>query len=310
MTTDDYGGAADINGIAVQPFSFRSQGELCAGDLRLPAWPGPHAVVILAAGLGGTRLMRLPAFADRFARAGVAAVTFDYRHFGDSEGTPRQLIDIAAQRHDWTAAIDAVRARSDIDTNKVALWGTSFAGGHVLSVAAARRDVQAVVAQGPFTDGWASARTLGAKSMVKLTGYAAADVVNGVRGRGPAYVQAFGPRGSAALMTAPDAMPGVQRLVESSPVAVDTRVAARIALHIGLDRPGRALSPLSAPTLIQVCRGDSVAPDTATLRHIRRANNPLITAEVLPYGHFDIYFGDAFDRITTRQIEFLHQAGL
>lgn len=310
MTIDDHHTASDDNDIAVQPFSFRSHGDLCVGDLRLPARPGPHPVVILAAGLGGTRLMRLPAFADRFARAGLAAVTFDYRHFGDSEGTPRQLIDIAAQRQDWNAAIDAVRARSEIDPNKVALWGTSFAGGHVLSVAAARRDVQAVLAQGPFTDGWASARTLGAVSMVKVTGYAAADVVNNVRGRGPVYVQAFGPRGSAALMTAPDAMPGVQRLVQSSPVPVDTRAAARIALHIGLDRPGRALSSLRAPTLIQVCRGDSVAPDTATLRHIRRAKNALITTEVLPYGHFDIYFGDAFDRITTRQIDFLRLAGL
>jgi hypothetical protein len=40
----------------------------------------------------------------------LTALAFDYRHFGDSDGTPRQLLDIAHQLEDWQAAIAYARA--------------------------------------------------------------------------------------------------------------------------------------------------------------------------------------------------------
>ncbi|WP_310961349.1 hypothetical protein [Nocardioides terrisoli] len=64
-------------------------------------------VVILGHGLVATREMRLDAFAERFARAGIAAVGFPYRHFGDSTGKPRQLLSIKSQLVDWDSAPDA-----------------------------------------------------------------------------------------------------------------------------------------------------------------------------------------------------------
>jgi dienelactone hydrolase len=294
-----------------QAFDFSSHGQKCAGRLwRPPAGQAPHPVVILAAGLGGTQSMRLPVIAERFQQAGFAAVTFDYRYFGDSAGRPRQLLDIAAQRQDWNAAIDAVKAHPELDANRVALWGTSFAGGHVLTIAAQRRDIAAVIAQGPFTDGLASARTVGVISTAKVGVRALSDVASRIVGGPPVYVESFGRRRSAALMTAPDAIPGVQRLVAEAPHPADTRIAARVALHIGLDAPGRRLRHITAPALIQVCRGDSVAPDTATLRHIANAQNPRITASEVPFGHFDIYFGEAFDHVAAAQIHFLRSLPL
>ena len=76
---------------------FRSHGARCAAWLYRPAGDGPHPCVILAHGFGGTREARLWAYAERFRDAGIAALVFDYRHFGDSEGEPRQLIDIRRQ---------------------------------------------------------------------------------------------------------------------------------------------------------------------------------------------------------------------
>jgi alpha-beta hydrolase superfamily lysophospholipase len=67
--------------------------------------------VILAHGFGGTREARLWAFAERFRAAGIAALVFDYRHFGDSEGEPRQLLSISRQLDDWRAAIAFARGR-------------------------------------------------------------------------------------------------------------------------------------------------------------------------------------------------------
>ncbi|MDN5931699.1 MAG: alpha/beta fold hydrolase, partial [Pseudonocardia sp.] len=115
---------------------FTVDGEQCAAWLFRPDSPGRVPCVVLAHGFGMTRACRLDAWAERFAAAGLAALVFDYRGFGDSGGSPRQVLDIAAQRADWRAAVAHARTTPGIDAGRVALWGTSFSGGHVLAVAA------------------------------------------------------------------------------------------------------------------------------------------------------------------------------
>jgi uncharacterized protein len=105
-------------------------------------------VAILAHGFSGT-MDRLVPHAERFAADSIAALVFDYRGFGESGGEPRQVVDLPAQHQDIRAAIAWVRGRDDLDPNRVALWGNSLGGAHVISVAAATR-IGAVVAQIPF----------------------------------------------------------------------------------------------------------------------------------------------------------------
>jgi pimeloyl-ACP methyl ester carboxylesterase len=85
-------------------------------------------------------------------------------------------------------------------------------------------------------------------------------------------------------------------------------VPARIALAILAYRPGRRLGRITTPTLVCVCDPDTVAPNQATERHIRRAANPRITARTYPCGHFDIYLGEPFERAVADQVEFLRAA--
>ena len=119
-----------------EDITFESAGGRCAAWFLRPASNPPHPVVVFGHGLGGVKKQRLAAFAERFAAAGVAALAFDYRHFGDSDGQPRQLVSVRRQLDDWEAAVRCVRARPDVDAHRVALWGTSFAGGHVHTIAA------------------------------------------------------------------------------------------------------------------------------------------------------------------------------
>ena len=86
-------------------------------------------VVILGHGLGATREMRLDAFAERFAQAGIAALAFTYRHFGDSGGQPRQLLSIKRQLADWDAAIAWVKNRRDVDGTRIASGEAPLAAG-------------------------------------------------------------------------------------------------------------------------------------------------------------------------------------
>ncbi len=275
----------------------------CAAWLYRPAdgSPGPSPLVILGHGLGAVREMRLDAYAERFAAAGLAALAFTYRHFGDSGGEPRQLLHIGRQLEDWRAALRYGRALEGIDTRRIALWGSSFGGGHVLEIGAGEPGIAAVVSQCPFTDGVASLRAADPKVAARLTLRALRDDLSRLARRPPVRIPTAGPPGSLALMTAPDALPGVEALAAGH--AVDHTVSARIGTRIGLYRPGRALRRPHPPTLLCVCEHDSVAPARATVRHADRGRD--VEVRRYPIGHFDIYWGDAFERAVADQLEFL-----
>jgi dienelactone hydrolase len=282
--------------------TFDSNGDTCAAWLFLPDGVERPPVVILGHGLGATREMRLDAFAERFARAGVAAIAFTYRHFGDSTGQPRQLLSIKRQLADWDAAIAHAKTRGDVDGTRIAVWGSSFGGGHAIIVASRHPELRAAVAQCPFTDGLASARALGVAGTLRMLPTVAADVVANARGREPVLVKLAGAPGEKALMSAPDALPGYLAIVPEGAAFVNG-VAARFAPTATWHRPGRAARKVESPILFCICDHDSVTPPEETLAYARTAPR----GEIKRYdaGHFDIYLGDAFEAVVADQTDFL-----
>ena len=180
-------------------------------------WPedaaAPPPAVVMAHGFAGVRAARLDAFAERFAAAGFAVLVFDYRHFGASEGAPRQLVSVRRQLDDWRAALDWLRGRGEVDAGRIALWGTSFSGGHVMKLAAADPQVAACVAQVPFTDGVALLRTHGLRGSLRILIAGVRDLLRGLFRRAPFAIGVVGPPGALAVMTTPDAEPGYLRML-------------------------------------------------------------------------------------------------
>jgi pimeloyl-ACP methyl ester carboxylesterase len=258
----------------------------------------------MAHGVGAVRTMRLDAFAERFQAAGYACLVFDYRHFGDSEGMPRQLLDIDEQLEDWSSAISFAEQLAEVDGRKIVLWGTSFGGGHVIASGAKHKQVAAVIAQCPFTDGLASALATSFVSSVRVTGLALLDQLGAWFGAQPLMAATAGKPGAAALMTAPDAEPGYQGLIAPGS-SIPLHVAARFALNIVRHFPGRKAKDLACPALFCVCESDSVAPSGATLKHVGKA--PKGQVVMYPEGHFEIYVGAAFERVVADQIAFLQR---
>jgi alpha/beta superfamily hydrolase len=74
----------------------------------------------MAPGFTGTR--DLICYAKAFARAGLAVLPFDYRHFGESEGSPRQIVGIGKQMEHWRSAIAMARTLDRVDSKRIALW--------------------------------------------------------------------------------------------------------------------------------------------------------------------------------------------
>ncbi|WP_329445141.1 alpha/beta hydrolase [Streptomyces canus] len=282
--------------------TFPSGDSSCAGWLYLPTGVTSPPVVVLGHGLGATREMRLDAFAERFAQAGIAAVAFTYRHFGDSGGHPRQLLSIKRQLADWDAALAHVKTRPDVDPSRVAVWGSSFGGGHAITVASRHPELLAAVAQCPFTDGLASALALGPLASLRMAPVLARDLATRVRGRAPAMVPIASVPGSPALMNAPDALPGYQAL-QPPGATFRNEVAARVIPTIAAYRPGRAAKKVTMPILFCVSNTDSVTPPAQTLRYAGTAPR----GEVKRYdaGHFDFYTGETFEQLVRDQTEFL-----
>lgn len=287
-----------------QEVRFPSGEVTCAASVYRPLGAGPFPVIVMAHGLGGTREMRLRAFAERFVAEGYAVLLFDYRHFGDSDGEPRQILDIDKQRDDWKAAVRYARSLDDVDPTKVIVWGSSFSGGHVLSTAADLGDVAAVIAQGPFTDGLASSLAMNPLTSIKVATLALRDRIGSWFGARPVMVPLAGLKGETALMTAADALPGF-KAIQPEGKDVPDYVAARIALDLIRYFPGRRTPEIKARILFCVCENDSVAPSRQTIRHAERAPNKEI--KLYKDGHFEIYVGDAFERVVKDQIDFLRR---
>lgn len=108
--------------------------------------------LLLCHGFCGIQDLFLPAIASEFARAGYHAVTFDYRGFGESEGEPGR-ISVEHQIGDIIALLEWCKSQPYMDAKRIALWGTSLGGCHVVAVAARCPQVKCVISQSGFANG-------------------------------------------------------------------------------------------------------------------------------------------------------------
>jgi pimeloyl-ACP methyl ester carboxylesterase len=280
--------------------SIPSEGETLAAWLYRPEQPaGPVPCVVMAHGFSATRHEGLAPYAEVFADAGMAVLVFDYRYFGDSTGEPRQLLDIGAQRADYRAVIAYARRLEGVDPDRVALWGSSFSGGHVMALAQEDPAIAAVVAQAPFTDGLAIIKVTPKGNLLRATADALRDQAGSLLGRPPVMLTAAGTPGSYAAMTAPEALPGFRSIAgPGSPWR--NEVAARVMLHLGTQNPAGGVGKLQMPLLICACDKDETTPPKNAVKAAERA--PKGELKRYPLGHFEIY-GD--ERARADQVEFL-----
>lgn len=288
-----------------EDLSFPSGEERCAAWLYRPAGAGPHPLVILGHGFAGTREGRLADYAERFRDGGLAALVFDYRYFGDSTGEPRQLLSMRRRHDDWRAAIAYARTLEDVDRSRIALWGTSLGGGHVVEVAAGDHEIAAVIAQAPFASGIATLGAAGVAGTLRLAGAAIRDAVGSLLGREPFRIPAVGRPGETAAMTQPGSYEGYLALFDE-PAEFRNEYCARAGLTIGTYMPTRAAPQVECPLLVLICGADAVTPPDPARRMAERApRGESVTYE--GWGHFEIYVGERFERTIADQVAFLRR---
>ena len=138
---------------------FKSGGETVRGWLYTPErGNGPFPVVVMAGGWCYVKELVQPHVAQQFADTGLAAILFDYRNFGSSDGTRRQHIDPNAQLEDYRNAISFAETLGEVDSDRIGVWGLSYSGGHALILGATDPRVKCVSAQIPVVDGYRNMR--------------------------------------------------------------------------------------------------------------------------------------------------------
>ena len=284
---------------------IRSSGdELAAWVYKPEAGAGPSPCIVMAHGFSATRSDRLPAYAEHFAAAGFGVVLFDYRGFGDSAGEPRQVISIRRQQQDYEAVIAFARSQSWVDPERIAVFGSSFSGGHAIDVAARDQRIAAVVVQAPFADGLVQLRITPPLNAVRMTFDGLRDLAAAARGRAPVMIPAAGPAGSYAVLTAAEAEPGFAAITGPQS-RWKNEIGARIMLFVGAWRPVRTAKNVRCPVLVCVCDADQTTPPGAAVKLAHKT--PRGEVVHYPIGHFDIYVGEHFERAVADQTRFLER---
>ena len=293
------------------PQKFKKDISFKVGESILKAWlylpenlSLPVPCVIMSHGFGGTKDMLLESYALRYREAGMAVLTYDFRHFGESEGEPRQLFYISYQLEDLSAAIEYVRGVKEVNSDKIALWGTSAAGGYGIVVAARDKKIACVVGQCPALDsredGKLALKREGIGFFLRLFMHAQRDMGRSRFGLSAHKIPIIGKPGTLAMITAPGAFESYSKL--ASPGFVN-EVCARILLRSHGHNPIDYAKDVKCPVLLQVCTKDNLV-SKISYQKTARILDKYVTLKVYSIGHFEIYEGEYFKKAISDQIDF------
>lgn len=130
-----------------------ANGEKLAGWLYQPDGDEARPLIVMSHGFSALMAMGLDDYAAVFAEAGFAVLVYDHRNYGASSGWPRHETDPWQQVEDMRAVISYGRNLSFVDPERIGLWGTSYSGGHALTVTALDARVKCTVSQVPLVSG-------------------------------------------------------------------------------------------------------------------------------------------------------------
>ncbi len=263
----------------------------------------PLPCIIMNTGFGGTKEMFVERYAKMFNVAGFAVLTYDYRHFGKSDGNPRQLYSMDKQLEDCSAAISYVRSRKEINADKIIIWGTSGGAGYGLIIAASDDKIACVSCQCGALDHKADSKMAisrdGFMSYLPLIFHAQRDKGRQRFGLGPHYIAIVGNHGVPAIIKAPGAYEGYSGIASED---AENKLCARIMLTPHKN-PVEYAHLVKCPVLIQVCENDNVADPQGSINTAKKLGDRA-TLKKYPIGHFDIYFGVNFKQSIEDQINF------
>jgi uncharacterized protein len=274
--------------------TFPSQGLNCAGWLYVPddlLDGDERPAIVMAHGFSAVKEMYLSNFAEKFEEAGFVVLVFDYRYFGDSEGEPRGRLIPAEQHEDYKNALTWVSQRSEVDPNRIGIWGSSYSGGHVLYLASFDKRVKAAVAQVPLVNGWGNAQRLMRPDVFDefLKAVAQDRTARYAEGEG-ASVPVVAPEGEPSALPTPESYAWFTHAGET--VAPNWRNEVSLEsmeAFLEYDPAGNIHLISPTPLLMVVAEKDTLTPTDMAIAAYERALEPKKLVIMEGGKHFDAY---------------------
>ncbi len=289
------------DGVTTREVIYYSDGIACYAKLFFPknfSADKKLAGVVLGQGWAGYH-NSIEKYGARFAERGLVAMVIDYRGWGGSDGFPtvtdrlknddavrftrtqanvvikRTRLLPARQVEDFRNAISYLQGEAGVDPARIGVWGSSFAGGHVITVAGQDARVKAVVAQIP---GGSNAQP----APLKLEGALLADAIKRARtGQGDEYETGF----------------SIPRMVD-----VETQQAVREYYPF---YHARFLG--ERPILMVVAEKEELGGNVASRAAFADIQGPKKWIEVPDTTHFQMYIDKAFEISSNAAADWFNQ---
>lgn len=128
--------------------SFRNRyGITLAADLYIPRKAGGKLPAIAVSGpFGAVKEQSSGLYAQTMAERGFLTIAFDPSYTGESGGEPRYVASPDINTEDFSAAVDYLSTRDDVDPERIGIIGICGWGGMAVNAAAIDTRIKATVA--------------------------------------------------------------------------------------------------------------------------------------------------------------------
>ncbi len=136
----------NLNSIAMEKITFKRDSLTLSGHLYLPAGfddSKTYPAVVVGGSLTSVKEQMSGTYASKLAEEGILALDFDFSHYGESEGLPRQFEDPNEKLRDLKAAVTYLESLPYVD--EIGALGVCTSGGNVAYLAAEDKRIKAMV---------------------------------------------------------------------------------------------------------------------------------------------------------------------
>jgi dienelactone hydrolase len=274
--------------------------ETIVGRLYTPDGAGPFPGVVLCHGFAGVKELLLPAYAQRFAEAGLAALTFDYRGFGGSQGERGRLLP-DKQVEDIRSAVSYLQTQAEVDRERIALWGTSLGGANAIVAASGDSRVRCLAVQLTFANG---ERVVTGKMDEEEKQKFLNTIKRLQERRAKTGKEMMVPL--TDVLTDPQSIAFYERFAPKFP-ELDIEIPLLTVAETLKHKPEEVVGDLKVPLLVVGAGKDSVNPPEESIQLFQAANAPKDLMMLDDATHYELYEGEPLNVVSQRQIGWFRQ---
>lgn len=279
----------------VTNFEIYSDGIIIRGKHYLATEGKLNRTILMCHGFAGTQNLFLPNYANFFKKEGFDVITFDYRGFGESDGTLEIIPE--NQMRDIMNIILYIKNVDILKENKLYLWGTSLGGNYALQIASLIDGISGVYSQITFSNGERNNTALltdteKEKYLDQFKKIKYKEIVENKR-----LLLTL-----KKLLTDEQSRKFLENYKVKYPELLETKLSLLTVYDINKISMDYLISKIKAPVLLTKAKNDSVNLPEEMDYIFKKLN---CEKKMLEYccGHYDVYEGDTFEESIREQLE-------